>query len=103
MQARKVNRGSAAVLTVLCLVALATILVPVCRIVLTGQLPPPEADEGTGAHIFQLSVAAAIPAAAVFLVSAEWERPGRVLRPLVVPVIALAVAFALLYHYEHLG
>ena len=39
---------------------------------LSGQPPGREPDEGTGAHIFQLSIAAMVPATLVFLATADW-------------------------------
>jgi hypothetical protein len=101
MNARGVNRISAGLVIFLSLAALLPILLVVLRIALTGQVPPPERDEGTGAHIFQLSIAGLVPALVVFVASADWERPWRVARTLVLPAVAVVLAFVLLYHYEH--
>jgi hypothetical protein len=99
--ARGLNRVSVGVLVVLSMTALLPILLAVLRIALTGQVPPPERDEGTGAHIFQLSIAGLVPALLVFVASANWARPWRVARHLALPLGAVVLAFALLYHYEH--
>jgi hypothetical protein len=101
LTARGVNRISAGLVIVLSLTALLPILLAVLRIALTGHVPLPERDEGTGAHVFQLSIAGLVPALIVFLASADWARPWRVARTLVLPAVAVVLAFALLYHYEH--
>jgi hypothetical protein len=101
MNARGVNRVSAGLVIFLSLIALLPIVLALLRIALTGQVPPPERDEGTGAHIFQLSIAGLVPALLVFVVSADWARPWRVARTLAIPAVAVVLAFALLYHYEH--
>jgi hypothetical protein len=101
MNARAVNRVSAGLVIFLSLTALLPIVLVLLRIALTGQVSPPERDEGTGAHVFQLSIAGLVPALFVFLASADWARPWRVARTLALPVVAVALAFALLYHYEH--
>jgi len=44
-----------------------------------------------------------MPSALVFLATANWARPGRVIRALVLPVCAVALAFGLLYYFEHLA
>jgi hypothetical protein len=99
--ARGVNRVSAGLVIFLSLTALPPIVLALLRIALTGQVPPPERDEGTGAHIFQLSIAGLVPALLVFVASADWARPWRVARTLTIPAVAVVLAFALLYHYEH--
>jgi hypothetical protein len=98
---RRVNRVSAGLVILLSLTALLPILLVLLRIALTGQVPPPERDEGTGAHVFQLSIAGLVPALLVFIASADWTRPWRVARILALPAAAVVLAFALLYHYEH--
>jgi hypothetical protein len=64
--------------------------------------PTPDGDEGTAAHLFQLAVALLLPTGLVFLGTADWREPRRVARGLLVPAVALVVAFALVYHMEHL-
>lgn len=95
------NRVSAGLVIFLSLTALVPIVLALLRIALTGQVPPPERDEGSGAHVFQLSIAGLVPALLVFVASADWARPWRVARTLALPAVAVALAFALLYHYEH--
>lgn len=64
--------------------------------------PSPDGDEGTAAHLFQLAVVLIVPAGFTFLTTADWARPARVVKGLVVPAVALVVAFATLYYMEHL-
>jgi len=93
MQAQQVNRISGRVLMVLSFTALVTVL--------SGYFQPPQPDEGTGAHIFQLSIVALVPTIVVFLATADWTRPWRRARFLAIPASALVLAFAALYYLEH--
>jgi hypothetical protein len=77
-----------------CLTVGATVLMKLGRF-------KPGLDEGTPAHLFQLAIALLLPAGLVYLFSADWRRPLRVALGLVVPAIALIVAFATLYAMEH--
>lgn len=100
MRDEQVNRACTAVLALLSSVALLTVLLAAAGVVLSGQIPPREADEGTGARIFQMSIAALLPVGLAFLVTADWARPARILRRLAFPVGAVSVAFAVLYYFE---
>jgi 4-amino-4-deoxy-L-arabinose transferase-like glycosyltransferase len=88
-----INRTSRIVLIVLSLTALLAVL--------WGYTQPPQPDEGTGAHIFQLSVV--LGALAMFLVlgTADWTQPSHIMRRLVIPVAAFVLAFAALYYMEN--
>jgi hypothetical protein len=78
-----VNRASLIAVFAFSLIALSTLVVALSAALLsTGHLPQPEPDEGTAAHIFQLSIALLMPAGLVFLATANWARPGRVVRAL---------------------
>ncbi len=102
MGAQQVNRSSTAGLVVLSLTALLTVLVGlVLPAVLHGHLPPPEPDEGTSAHIFQLSIVALVPMGFLFLATADWTQPLRSVRRLAFPAAAVTVAFGILYYFEH--
>ena len=101
MNARGMNRVSAGLVIFLSLTAPLPIVFALLRIAVTGQVPPPERDEGTGAHVFQLSIAGLVPALLVFVASADWSRPWRVVRTFALPAVAVVLAFALLSHYEH--
>jgi hypothetical protein len=101
MRAQQINRGATWGLILLSLTAFITVLPVALRGLLGGNLPPAEADEGTAAHIFQLSIVALLPTALMFLATADWTRPWRIVRTLVVPAAAVVAAFALLYYIEH--
>jgi len=101
MRAEQINRVSTIGLFVLSLTAFVTVLLGlVLPAVLSGQIPPPEPDEGTGAHIFQLSIAALVPMGFVFLATADWTEPLRSMRRLAFPAAAVVLAFGILYYFE---
>ena len=93
MSGEQINRVSSKTLIVLSLIALITVL--------SGYTQPPQPDEGTAAHIFQLSIVALGPMALLFFATANWNRPMRSVRPLVFPAAALLLAFGALYYLEH--
>jgi hypothetical protein len=64
--------------------------------------PSPDGDEGTAAHLFQLAIGLLLPAGLAFLVTADWRQPLKVAKRLVLPAVALVVAFSTLYYMEHL-
>jgi hypothetical protein len=92
----KINRVAAIVAMVLSLIALLTVLGGY-----TQPPHPPDPDEGSAAHIFQLSIALLMPALLLFLATANWKQPWRSARPLAFPAAALVVAFGMLYYLEH--
>jgi hypothetical protein len=93
MRAQQINRVSGKVLIVLSLIALLAVL--------SGYTQPPQPDEGTAAHIFQLSIVALVPMIVLFLATADWAQPLRsAARPLAIPVAALVLAFGALYYLE---
>jgi hypothetical protein len=94
MRAEQINRVSSRVLIVLSLTALLDVL-------LLGYTQPPLPDEGTGAHIFQLSIVALVPMGFLFLATADWTQPLQNVRRLVFPVATVVIAFAALYYLEH--
>ncbi len=93
MLTQRVNRVSGIALMLLSLTAF--------LVVLWGFTQPPLPDEGTGAHIFQLSIAALLPVGLVFLATTDWNAPGRSARPLLVSAAATVCAFVALYVLEH--
>jgi hypothetical protein len=95
MRERQINRISGKVIIFLSLTALLAVL--------SGYTQPPQPDEGSAAHIFQLSIVALVPMILLFLATADWKQPSRSARPLAFPVAALVVAFAALYYLEHYG
>jgi hypothetical protein len=93
MHSQQINRISGRVVIVLSVIALITVL--------SGYTRPAEPDEGTAAHIFQLSIAALLPIILLFLATADWRQPLRSTRPLALPAAALVFAFGALYYLEH--
>jgi hypothetical protein len=93
MRVEQINRASSKVLIVLSLTALFAVL--------SGYAQPPRPDEGTAAHIFQLSIVALVPMIILFLATADWRLPLRSARLLAVPAGALVLAFGALYYLEH--
>ena len=93
VEAQRINRAAGRILVVLSVIALLTVL--------TGYLQRPQPDEGTGAHIFQLSVLAVLPAGLLFLMTADWLRPRPSALTLAISGTALVLAFAALYYLEH--
>ena len=89
----RANRITAVAMLILSFLALLTVL--------TGYLQPPQADEGAGAHIFQLTIVALIPTILLFLLTADWTRPRRSSKPLAISASALVCAFGALYYLEH--
>ena len=94
MGAQRINSISGTILTALSLTALLDVL-------LLGYTRPPLPDEGMGAHIFQLSIAALVPMTILFVVTADWSRPLRTAVPLAFAVAATVLAFVALYYLEH--
>jgi protein-S-isoprenylcysteine O-methyltransferase Ste14 len=92
-RSRKLNRASAIAAIVLSLIAL------LC--VLSGYFQPPQPDEGSAAHIFQISIALLLPTLILFFFTADRKRPARSVRPLIIPAAALTIAFAALFYLEH--
>lgn len=71
--------------------------------VASGYLQPTPRDEGTAAHLFQLSVAAWIPCAIVMIGTAGSRGVRGVVAPGIVATILLAAAFVALFFLEHRG
>jgi membrane protease YdiL (CAAX protease family) len=92
MQAQ-INRVSGRIIITLSFTALLAVL--------SGYTHPLQADEGTAAHIFQLSIVALVPTVVLFLATADWRQPLRSARYLALPGTALALAFGALYYLEH--
>lgn len=93
MTPQQINHVSAKVVILLSVIALLAVL--------SGYTVPPQPDEGTAAHIFQLSIVALVPIALLFLATADWKQPLRSVRPLAFPAVALVLALGALYYLEH--
>jgi membrane protease YdiL (CAAX protease family) len=94
MRGLQINWVSGIVLIVLSLTALLTVLI--------GSTQPPQPDEGTLAHVFQLSVVLLVPMIVLFLATADWTQPKHSARPLAFSGGFVVLAFVLLYYMEHL-
>ena len=94
MRRPEINRVSGIALIVLSLTALLDVL-------LLGYTQPPLSDEGTGAHIFQLSIVALVPTGFLFLATADWTQPVQTVRRLAFPAAVVILAFAALFYLEH--
>ena len=94
MDARQMNTISTAGLIVLSSIAL-------LDVVLLGYGRPPLADEGAGAHIFQLAIVLLAPVGLVFLATSDWTEPYHAARRLAFPAIITVLAFAALYYLEN--
>ena len=103
MSGDRVNRWSGIALNVLSLTALFSVLsgLRVSFSPFSIHPQPPLPDEGTQAHIFQLSIVALAPTILLFLATADWSRPSRAARPLVLAAVAVVLAFGTLYCVEH--
>jgi len=103
MRGRRINRVSGIVLVALSLTALLTVAsgYRVSFHPLSVSTQPPQPDEGTQAHVFQLSILALAPTILLFLASADWKRPLRSARPLALSATAVLLAFGALYYLEH--
>jgi len=93
MHAIQLHRLSARFLLILSLIALLTVG--------TGYFQPRQQDEGTAAHIFQLTIVLTALAGILFLATADWRQPRQPIRALALPASALLLAFAALYYLEH--
>jgi hypothetical protein len=93
LRVQQINRVSGKILIVLSLTALLAVL--------TGYTQPSQPDEGTPAHIFQLSIVALVPTLLVFFATADRRQPLRSARSLAIPAAALVLAFGALYYLEH--
>jgi hypothetical protein len=105
MNGEQINKISGIVLIVLSMIALLTML-SAYRVSFTPfsiYTQPPQPDEGTQAHIFQLSIVLLAPTILLFLATADWKRPLRIARPLAFSGAAVVLAFAALYYFEHQG
>ena len=98
MRGQQINFVSVVGLVVLSFTALLDVVV----LGYLRPLPPPlRGDEGAGAHIFQLSIAALLPVGLVFLATADWTQPVRIVRRLAFPAVVVMAAFVALYYLEH--
>ncbi len=76
MRAQRINTASTIGLVILSPDRpLPTVLPATLRTVLTRQMPMPQPDEGTSAHIFQLSVVVTAPTGILNFATADGTQP----------------------------
>ena len=102
MSEQRANRISGHIVLGLSLFAM-SLVVGATILTMQGRFEPsPDGDEGTAAHLFQLAIVLIVPAGLAFLATADWRQPWTVMKRLVLPAVALVVAFSTLYYMEHL-
>jgi heme/copper-type cytochrome/quinol oxidase subunit 4 len=89
-----------ALVALVALVALALAVVALLT-VLAGFTQPPQPDEGTLAHVFQLAVVAYGATFLLFMATADGKGLLQSLRPLTFSAAVLVLAFGALYWLEH--
>jgi len=102
MRNQTINRVSSYVVLGLSLFAMFLVWGATILTMLGMFNPSPDGDEGTAAHLFQLAIGLLLPTGLAFLVTADWRQPLKVAKRLVLPAVALLLAFMTLYYMEHL-
>jgi len=102
MEYKKINRLSRYFVLGLSLFAMILVVGATIFTIIGYFHPTPNGDEGTAAHLFQLAIVLLMPTGLVYLVTADWHHPIDVVRRLIIPIIALIVAFTTLYYMEHI-
>jgi uncharacterized membrane protein YozB (DUF420 family) len=98
--ASTLHRASGITLLVLSVAAAVIVLVGASAAIASGPPPASPHDEGTGAHLFQLSVAGAGLAGVVFLATIDRRGSARAAKTLALAAACLALAFAVLFWFE---
>ena len=93
MSREAMNRVSGRVAFALSMIALLTVV--------SGYFQPPPIDEGSAAHIFQIAVAAFVLLVPISVSTANWHRPLRSARPVMMSGAALTLAFGAFDYLEH--
>jgi hypothetical protein len=70
-------------------------------LVLYGSTQPPQPDEGTAAHIFQLAILIFVPTFCMYLATADWSEPVAHVKRLALPCTFVGIALGLLFYLEH--
>lgn len=95
MRSHELHQLSAKIAIGLSLTALLTVL---SGYTLPRPLP---ADEGTAAHVFQLSIVALAATVVLFVATTDWRQPWRGARTMGVSAVLTLAAFGALYYLEH--
>lgn len=102
MSEQSVNRISGRAVLGLSLFAMILVVGATVLAMLGRFSSSPDGDEGTAAHLFQLTIVLLVPTGLTFLATANWRQPWDVAKRLAVPAGALVVAFSTLYYMEHI-
>ncbi len=97
MNSERINFISSVLMFVLSLTAS---VVPWSLAWFRGFDQPPLKDEGTSAHLFQLSIVALVPVTLVFFATADWTRPGRMIGRVAFPAVLVVLSVAAVFYYE---
>jgi hypothetical protein len=99
-QKLQLNRLSTAGLLVVSAAAFATVL-PLWYDMFTGHVPPPQGDEGTAAHVFQLCILMLLPLGVGFVSSVEWSHPAVALKPVLTSALLAVLALGTVVYLEN--
>jgi hypothetical protein len=91
-------------LSTLSLIVLSAIAFPVLPLwygMLTRHVPPPEGDEGTAAHVFQLSISGLLPIGLVFLATTDRTQPVQAMRRMALPGVLVVLALSTVFYLEN--
>jgi hypothetical protein len=102
MSIDSIHRTSSVGFTVLCVTAFGILFQAVVRGLMAGHVPPPEPDEGTAAHVFQLAVVGAVGVGLILVATTDWRHPWRGIRPILLPAVALVLAVASVFYFENI-
>ena len=102
MSEQRINRISGHIVLGLSLFAMCLVGGAIVLTMLGQFRPSTDGDEGTAAHLFQLAIILLLPTGLTFLATADWRQPRRIAERLVLPMVALVVAFSALYYMEHM-
>lgn len=101
MRDQSINRVSGHLVLGLSLFAMFLVVGATLLAVFGKFNPSSDGDEGTAAHLFQLAIVLLLPAGLAFVATADWHHPLKVAKRLLLPAVALVVAFSTLYYMEH--
>ncbi len=102
MSEGEVNRLSGRAVLALSVFSMLLVLGATVLTMLGRFSPSPDGDEGAAARLFQLTIVLLLPAGLTFFATADWRTPAGVVKRLVVPAVALVVAFSTLFYMEQL-
>ncbi len=102
MNWKMINRVSEIIVLCLSLFAMLLVIGATILTMLGIVNPSPNGDEGAAARLFQFAILLLFPTGIVFITTADWRHPLEVAKRLVIPFIALLVAFSTLFYMENI-